>query len=248
MSPSIDIAKNPGDATEIKFLVHRALAERILDWARLQLPPDPHTGGDRDDGYRMTTLYFDTDKFDVFHRRGSFGRSIYRIRRYEWGRFAFLERRIKTRSHLSKRRCVVDLRDLDRLNHDLVEADWAGGWFHRRLQTRRLRPVCEISCHRTARAAMTEQGPIRLTLDRGLRAERADGLRFSERQGTLMLENWTILELKFRREMPALFERLVEEFGLSPQRISKYRLAMSSLGLASDAAHQSPPDAIADQA
>jgi hypothetical protein len=35
-----------------------------------------------------------------------------------------------------------------------------------------------------------------------------------------------ILELKFRHHTPAVFKQLVEEFGLIPQRASKYRLGM----------------------
>jgi hypothetical protein len=41
-----------------------------------------------------------------------------------------------------------------------------------------------------------------------------------------------ILELKFRYGMPALFKYLVEEFALTPQPFSKYRLAVAVLDLA----------------
>ena len=82
---------------------------------------------------------------------------------------------------------------------------------------------------------MTRYGPIRLTLDENLRALPAAGLWFSEQNGTCLLENQHILELKFRCEMPVLFKYLVEEFALNPQPVSKYRLAVAALGLVTTA-------------
>jgi len=101
----------------------------------------------------------------VFHRNGSYGRSKYRIRRYGRSDVACLERKLKTRGLLAKRRSPVELEELPRLNNGDPEPGWAGQWFHQRLQARRLDPVCRIQYRRTARVAMTRNGPIRLTLD-----------------------------------------------------------------------------------
>jgi len=87
-----------------------------------------------------------------------------------------------------------------------------------------------------ARVAMTQYGPIRLTLDENLRPLPAAGLSFSGSEGTPLLENQIVLELKFRLVMPVLFKHLVEEFALNAQSVSKYRLAATRLGLADDAA------------
>jgi hypothetical protein len=38
--------------------------------------------------------------------------------------------------------------------------------------------------------------------------------------------------LKFRLVMPALFQEMLEEFGLSRQAVSKYHLAVNRLGCA----------------
>jgi len=168
----------------------------------------------------------------VFHRQGSFGRSKYRIRRYGKNGIVFLERKLKTRGLLAKRRSIIKLDELARLAGAEPERGWPGFWFHRRFLARNLGPVCQISYHRTARVAMTRYGPIRLTLDENLRALRAGGLCFGEDAGTLLSQDSIILELKFRYEMPVLFKYLAEEFALNPQRISKYRLAAAALGLA----------------
>jgi hypothetical protein len=231
MSPSTELRENREFASEIKFLISPVLADQIRDWARGRLAPDPNAAGEAGDAYPITSLYFDTGQFDVFHRKGSFGRSKYRVRRYGEGEIAFLERKLKTRGLLTKRRSIVKLDELERLTNADPERSWAGYWFHRRLLSRGLEPLCQISYDRTARIAMTPHGPIRLTLDENLRVLPAAGLWFSEQNGTCLLENQIILELKFRCEMPVLFKYLVEEFALNPQPVSKYRLAAAALGL-----------------
>jgi uncharacterized protein YifE (UPF0438 family) len=231
MSPSTDTRENREFASEIKFLISPEVAVQIHSWARAHLSPDPYAGGKGGDGYQITSLYFDTPQFDVFHRRGSFGRSKYRIRRYGQSQVAFLERKLKTRGLLTKRRAVVRLEELERLAETEAERGWAGYWFHRRVLARDLSPVCQISYCRSARVAMTELGPIRLTLDENLRAIPAAGLWFSDSEGELILKDQIILELKFRYAMPAPFKYLVEEFALSPQAFSKYRQAATALSL-----------------
>lgn len=231
MSPSTDTRENRQFASEMKFLVNRAVGAQICEWARVQLLPDPHAAGESGDGYTITSLYFDTAQFDVFHRRGSFGRSKYRIRRYGEGEVVFLERKLKTRRLLTKRRSVIPLAELEQLTGDDARRDWPGWWFHRRLLARGLSPVCQISYQRIARVAMTQHGPIRLTLDDNLRALRTPGLWFSDDEGLPLLPDQLILELKFLFGMPASFKYLVEEFALVPRSFSKYRFATASLDL-----------------
>ena len=247
MSPSTDHRENREFASEIKFLVSPVLADQIRRWARGRLAPDPNAAGESGDAYPITSLYFDTRQFDVFHRKGSFGRSKFRVRRYGQSQVMFLERKLKTRGLLSKRRSIVAPDELERLTNARPEPGWAGHWFHRRLLARSLEPRCQISYHRTARVAMTRYGPIRLTLDADLRAVPVSGLGFCEQDGVSLLEDQHILELKFRCEMPVLFKYLVEEFALNPQPISKYRLAAATLGLVPAASTADNPRTLTPQ-
>ena len=73
---------NESGYTTETILITAALAEQIHDWARSRLAADPNATAELGDAYQVTTLYFDTEQFDVFFRKGSFGRSKYRIRRY----------------------------------------------------------------------------------------------------------------------------------------------------------------------
>jgi len=226
MTEPAETRETRNHASEIKFLVDPSVADAIRAWARPQLAADPHAAGVNGDEYRTTTIYFDTARFDVYHRRGSFGRSKLRVRRYGESSMAFLERKLRTANMLSKRRALVPLKELDCLEHEDPPAEWAGTWFLERMQMRRLRPVGLASYRRTARVSMTDYGPARLTLDDDLRAARVDRPEFIAEPGEAVAETRTILEMKFRVAMPALFKRLVEEFGLEPARVSKYRLAI----------------------
>jgi len=216
-------------ASETKFLVPAAAGEAIREWARRHLMADPHGGGHAGDEYDTTTLYYDSPAFDVFHRRGSFGRSKYRVRRYGHHPQVFLERKLRRPGMLSKRRTVVPLGALARLEEPLI--GWEGGWFQRRLELRRLRPVCEISYHRIARTAAGAHGPVRLTLDDRLVVSKAARAAFGDpRDGLPFLSNQLVLELKYRFSAPPLFKQLVEAFALQPAPVSKYRLGIAALG------------------
>lgn len=243
MSPSTDLRESRESASEIKFLIAPALAEQIRDWARARMAPDPNASGESGDAYKITSLYFDTEQFDVFHRKGSFGRSKYRIRRYGDSEVAFLERKLKTRGLVTKRRSIVELNELQRLSGAEAERGWPGHWFHQRLAARRFRLICQISYRRTARVATTGHGPIRLTLDESIRALPTADLVFNDaNNGTALAENRIILELKYRFDMPVLFKLLVEEFALNPQALSKYRLAAVALGYVTAPQSITPPD------
>ena len=213
-----------------------------MEWARTRLLPDPNASADgRQDFYSITSLYFDTELFDVFHRNGSFGRSKYRIRRYGPGKTVFLERKLKTRGLVSKRRACVDLEELPRLHGAEAEPGWPGFWYHQRLLARRLRPICQIGYQRTARVAMTPHGPIRLTFDRCIRTIPLELAAFHDPAAAVELSpDQMIIEFKFRVAMPVLFKELVETFGLTAKRISKYRLAVVALGMVDSLEPESP--------
>lgn len=237
MSPSTDQRDCREFASEIKFLIPRFLAAPVREWAANYLVPDPNVSKKAGDSYRITSVYLDTEEFDVFHRRGSYGRSKLRIRRYGLSDEVFLERKLKTRGLLAKRRSLVDLADLDRLVDSESRKGWRGEWFHRRILARRLQPICQITYLRTARVAMTCHGPIRLTLDHDVRARALSELAFKDASGLGVLPPDTVvLELKFRVETPAIFKRFVQEFALNSQPVSKYRLAVTTLGCATPAA------------
>ena len=233
ISPSLNVRESREFASEIKFQVPEFAGGEILEWARGRFVPDPNAnGGGHNGDYVITSLYFDTEDFDVYHRNGSFGRSKYRIRRYGPSKIVFLERKLKTRGLVSKRRVAVEVRELERLGETEADPGWPGFWYHQRLLARRLRPICQIGYRRTALVTMTNRGPVRLTLDSSIKAVAVNAAHFNEfSPGLLLCDNQLIVELKFRVDMPVVFKDLVEKFGITAKRISKYRLGVEALGL-----------------
>jgi hypothetical protein len=189
---------------------------------------DPHGEGSFGDQYKTTSLYFDTDDHDVFHRRDSYGRSKYRVRRYDGLDSVFLERKLRTASLLQKRRTQVPLDELALIGS--LDPGWAGRWFDERLALRNLHPTCQVTYRRVARVSTTTHGPIRLTLDTDVRALTQPRVGFVNSQGDAILHNRAVLELKFPVVFPVLFKELVQDFKLSPARASKYRTAAHQLG------------------
>lgn len=230
-------------AKELRFLVPPARAAAMLEWARQRMTADPHGAGEHGDGYRTTSLYFDTAAFDVYQRRRSFRRSKYRVRRYDSSDVVFLERKLRTSALLSKRRTTVDPETLALLDATAAAPGWAGEWFRKRIAMRRLRPVCQVSYDRVARIATSGGRTIRLTFDTHLVAQSAHALRFLPERGLPVLSTHTIVEMKFGREVPAIFKQLMEEFRLSGAIVSKYRASMDALGVRSAecGVHRSSP-------
>ena len=215
-------------ASELKFFLDPDTAARLRKRAQTLLAPDPHAGGPDADQYSTTTIYFDTSDYAVYSRRGSYRRAKYRIRRYGSGDMVFLERKLRTADCLTKRRTTARIEDLPLLTDTTVDPKWPSAWFHERVLTRRLGPVCQIAYRRTARVGMTDYGPIRLTVDEDLRALPIDVPEFSAADGAVPLTPLTIVEMKFRASMPAVFKQIAEEFALKAGRISKYRLGIEA--------------------
>ena len=231
ISPSLAPGQPAKFASELKFVVPQSQADEIREWARQNMEADPHGSGDHGDLYNISSIYLDTENFDVLQRKGSFGRSKYRIRRYGNSAGIFLERKMKNRGLVSKKRVLVGVEDLSTLAADQSIETNQTYWFHRRILARRLQPVCHISYNRTARVAMTPAGLIRLTLDEQVAASPAIGFDFPSSDPQPLTIGGVIVELKFRQQMPQIFADCIDRFQLVQQAASKYRHACAKLGL-----------------
>jgi hypothetical protein len=219
-------------AREQKFLVDARLAPDLRQWARFNLARDSFGSGPYGDDYTTTSLYFETPGFDVYHRRGSYGRSKFRIRRYGSSDIVFLERKFRTNRLLAKRRTTVPILEMDHLAGGTPRMDWPGYWFHRRVLLRRLSPLIQMSYDRTARVGLASGGPMRMTIDTNLRVLPMPDRAFIPGVGFPLIEGQCIVELKYRVVVPALFKQLVETFKLAPSPVSKYRIGLGALDYA----------------
>ena len=230
--PAVNSREMRDFAREIKFLIDANLAADLRAWAREHLQADANGAGEFGDNYATTSLYFETPEFDVYHRRESYGRSKFRIRRYGDSPIVFLERKFRTDRLLAKRRTTVPAGELEMLVEPTPRIDWPGYWFHRRILLRRLRPLIQMSYDRTARIGMAPSGPVRMTIDTNLRVLPMPDRGFIPGTGFPLLESQCIVEVKYRVQVPALFREMVERFKLRTQPVSKYRLGLSVLDYA----------------
>ena len=154
------------------------------------------------------------------------------MRRYGDHPLIFLEQKRKSKGKVAKRRVEIQATDLDRLRETPTDLDWAGHWFQSRLQRRNLEPMCQISYLRQAYFGQNVEGPLRLTLDRAVHGNGASGWTIGAIDGAKpLVTSEVLLELKYRKNLPALFKTLMQDFGLLPGSVSKYRLAVETLGL-----------------
>lgn len=220
---------------EHKFAVGPHQVAPVLEWMRSEFEADPHGTGAEGDGYLVQSVYLDTPAFDVFHRRGSFGRAKFRVRRYGVAETVFLERKLKRGGLVRKRRVEVDSGQLDHLRAAANGVVWPGSWFHHRLAVRGLRPVIRMSYDRVARLGWGAGGRIRVTLDRALRAESAAEFELPwPLSGVDLFRGGAVLEIKFGDTLPPTAKVLVEKLGLAAGAISKYRTGVRACGLVAD--------------
>ena len=204
--------ENRAFAYEIKFLVPTERALDLREWARGWMRPDPNTASGSGDTYRITSLYYDTPELDVFHKRGSFGRCKYRIRRYDASPTVFLERKLRSERLVTKRRTLVNLSELERLRQDKCDLQWSGAWFQRRMLARGMNPSCQVSYRRTALVSENGSGLVRLTLDEDLRAWKVRVPEFHAiAGGKFLMRGHMIMEMKFRIALPAMFKEALGE-------------------------------------
>ncbi len=222
VSPSLGSSQG---AFETKFVVEHSVAMTIQDWARQHLDADPHAGEELHDGYHVNSVYLDTPNFDTFRRSPFFRRRKFRLRRYGDEATIWLELKRKRKGQVRKRRVSVMEADLSqRLAHP-HDPEWDGAWFHRRLEKRQLRPVCQVTYRRFARIGTSATGPIRLTIDGDLFANGAAEWQVPSAplSGESLLNGRRIVEFKYRDAMPAAFRGLIQDLQLVPTSFSKYR-------------------------
>jgi len=234
-------------AREIKFKTQLERWPDIVRWSRANLSPDGHGAGEHADEYQTSSLYFETPKFDVYRRSGSYGRSKFRIRRYGAAPVMFLERKFRTERMLVKRRTSVPVEDLQRMDSPNADPAWSGYWFYRRVILRQLRPLIQLSYDRVARIGDSPTGPVRMTVDTNLRVLPMPDRAFLAGAGMPILQGECIIEVKYRVQLPAVFKELAAAFDLQAQKISKFRSALRSLDypLPKDA-DEEVPTAVAD--
>jgi len=232
VSPSLR-PRNPGEAPayELKFLLDDARASAVASRLAGRLHLDPHSNPELGGAYRISTVYCDTSSRAVFHQLGAHRRRKYRLRRYGNESHVYLERKTKRGERVRKRRVTIDDRELAALSQFSSDPEWPAHWFHRQLVKRALEPVCSVQYVRTAYVGTSDEGPLRLTFDREIRARLVNNWSPAwGDDGIPVLSGLVVCEFKFRGALPTVFKAVIQELGLEPTGVSKYRNCFRAAG------------------
>ncbi len=231
VSPALCEQADEKPAFEVKFLLRGADAHEVERLLQPKMMLDPHADPKLGNAYRVTSVYYDTAQYDVYHRGDGFRSRKYRIRRYGSSPTVFLERKSKREQQVKKVRTAIGVESLAGLEHANGD-DWPGAWFARQVADRNLLPVCRVTYERVAYAAANADGPIRVTFDRAAHGAAAVGaLPQMVDNGRPLLNDEVIVEFKFLAGMPVLFKEVIERLKLAPRSGSKYRRCADAVGL-----------------
>ena len=227
-SPSLfaDVGDGPA-AFELKFLLDEERTQKVEEMARRAMSLDRFADPTRGNSYPTTSLYTDTTEYDVYRRTPAAGGCKFRVRRYGSDGPMFVEQKVKSGDRVRKRRASVRLPELAAVGLGELPAGWPGFWFCEGIAEQKLRPICRIAYDRVAYLGVADGGTVRITLDRNVRGQSTDRWEVEPvDEAPILLEGQVICEFKFRLAMPRIFKAIVEELGLAPSTVSKYRRFM----------------------
>lgn len=193
------------------------------------LRPDENEGGD--EGYSITSLYFDDFKDSCLRdtEDGVNRRNKYRIRIYNNALDVIkLEVKTKQDNRIMKRSKNISIADMKRLmNGECIEDNASGEdpatLFNLAIKTLGLRPRVIVSYER--KAFVYEPGNVRITFDRNIRAGgRVEEFGQKNISYDFLREYDKVLEVKYDEFIPDFLLQLLELGNMQQTAFSKYQL------------------------
>jgi len=235
---------------ELKYWVTEPQAQRVLDFALPYLKRDAHAT--TREAQRNTTLYLDTRgfRFCENHMNLSPDRSKLRIRAYgrPYSKLAFFEVKRKVKTITMKERFALPLAEVQNvlarrpLGCEISEAARRTlGDFLLQMCLHRAEPKLFVACFREAFESRIAGEDVRLTVDRELVYQHAEGLAFAPNERswvdlhegddsrTAFGQRRAMLELKFNGTPPRWMVEMVRHFNLQREAFSKYTTAALQL-------------------
>lgn len=235
---------------ELKYWVSEPLAQRVLEFALPYLNRDAHAV--TREAQRNTTLYLDTRgfRFCESHLNLSPDRSKLRIRAYgrPYSKLAFFEMKRKVKTVTMKERFALPIAEVQNvLSRRPIGCEVSPAAqrtlsdFVLKMCLHRAQPKLFVACFREAFESRIPGEDVRLTIDRELVYQPANGFGFTPnergwldiREGddarTVFGRRRAILELKFNGTPPRWMVELVRHFNLKREAFSKYTTAALQL-------------------
>lgn len=234
---------------EFKYILPLALRQQIEEELQFFLEFDPYVAAQPNHQYFVRSLYFDDPHFTCFYDKteGLRTRSKFRIRTYSADPADnapfFMEIKGRHNNLVFKHRVplpggpeemhfrgdALSQEVLKRAPNSAVKSQ-----FEFELHRRRLRPVALIDYNRRPYISKYD-AEFRLTFDDNLHATLTDTLFPAgwERCRSI-LSGYTVMEVKFRHQMPAWFHRIIQSYELRRVSISKICAGLQALEVVED--------------
>ncbi len=227
---------------EFKYILPKQLGEEFESALRYFMRFDPFVEQTPHHRYFVRSLYFDDPHFSSFYSKvdGIKTRAKFRIRTYTDKPsdevVQFLELKGRYNQFVYKRRMLIPTIERPVCRHLLqcLGNNELSQQFMFEYYRRQLAPVALVDYWR--RPYFSQYDPdFRLTFDEELVTYQSDGLT-PKRSDTKrrVLPGFKVMEVKFKRQIPAWFHRLVESYELKAKPCSKICHAMEALQLAED--------------
>jgi hypothetical protein len=239
---------------ERKYVVSEIAADAIRRFLIPHLSPDEHMNPDEPRGYRVSSLYLDSSRFDMYRQTVEGVRSRYklRIRFYDdlEDSLALLEVKTRLADSIHKQRAAVSKSAVTRFlrGGNLSTADLlapsdksvrALAEFCERRDRTAAEPAAFVSYWREAYISR-QTDDVRVTIDRllvGRDGRFAQGLRLSD-DDALAAPGQVVLELKNSGRAPSWMRDLVRTFKLQRVSFPKYVYCVDALQLAAPSSPQ----------
>ncbi len=224
---------------EYKYYVPVDLLEPIRKRVMTFMEHDPFCRERPDNIYSVRSIYLDTPRLLFYYEKkdGLKVRKKLRVRTYNTNapsnNTAFLEIKRKIKSTVFKERARIDLADANNLLNgaNLTLLDPTSRFTEKAALNKfiyltkrlNLEPKVLITYEREAFVGMDDPG-LRVTFDMNVRSYPIpDFCEIFREQDLKVIKNpYFVLEIKFYGKMPHMARRLVRDFGLRQQSISKY--------------------------
>lgn len=214
---------------ELKFRIHEG------ECAALRLRMEPYFRIDenaRNGSYMIRSLYFDDLWNSAYEEKemGIYGRKKYRIRIYDCSdNFIRLERKTKLGAYIYKESAKLNRESVERIlngDYDFLLRDTQSlcQEFYYECKSRGMRPKVLVDYDREP--FLLDEGTVRVTFDRGVRAAVGGMDIFDPELPTLsvMEPGSLIMEIKFTEFLPDIVRTLVPPGASEYTALSKYVL------------------------
>tara|TARA_B100001057_G_scaffold446114_1_gene484386 strand:+ start:19562 stop:20296 length:735 start_codon:yes stop_codon:yes gene_type:complete len=231
---------------EFKYIISNLIREKIKKDISYFMKIDKYAQINEGEKYFVRSLYFEDYHNSNFYEKidGVRNRRKYRLRTYsnyeKNNNLIFLEQKSRLENHVTKYRKKIDNSHIDLFYNNNRVFDLLNNYddaltrsFLYDYTKKNIRPKVLVDYYRTPYISNFDMN-FRLTIDQNIIVSRSNKLFNSYNRKINSLLDHSILEIKFKRRIPAWFHKIIMGYNLERISISKFVLGIKYTKLARD--------------